>query len=354
MSTIRIATFNIENFFDRAKVMWLDWDKGRKKLELVAELQSELRQPVFDKKKITALQKQLKGYAEIQEVRGKWKSTKGRDGFLGWVELTREPVRNDAQLNTARTIAELDADILCLCEVESRPVLERFHNQVLMQMFKQRIQPYGYIFLIDGNDDRGIDVAIMSRHKIEDVKTHIWDRTRDDGGQLIFSRDCLELKIALDSGPKLAVLINHFKSKGYGRPADNDAKRKAQAERVKEILASGYNPGNDLAVVAGDLNDTPDSDPLSPLMGLQGLYNVVERLPADERWTHRYRNEGSQIDYLLVSDPLKNALGEVRIERRGMFGVPPNTPGYVKSFTEVKNEASSASDHAPIVAEFSV
>ena len=34
---------------------------------------------------------------------------------------------------------------------------------------------YPYILLIDGNDPRGIDVAIMSRHPIMDISTHIFD-----------------------------------------------------------------------------------------------------------------------------------------------------------------------------------
>ena len=81
--------------------------------------------------------------------------------------------------------------------------------------------------LIDGNDNaRGIDVALVSRFPIRTMRSHVDD---SENGQLIFSRDCLELEVLHPSGP-IWLLIKHFKSKGYGSPAKNNQKRRMQAE----------------------------------------------------------------------------------------------------------------------------
>ena len=41
--------------------------------------------------------------------------------------------------------------------------------------------------------------------------------------------------MALPNGRTLWLLINHFKSKGYGSPKGSDARRLAQARRAREI-----------------------------------------------------------------------------------------------------------------------
>jgi predicted extracellular nuclease len=153
--------------------------------------------------------------------------------------------------------------------------------------------------------------------------------------------------VVLDNGKSLWMLCNHFKSKGFGSQAANDARRKKQSERVAQILRENFDLTQDLVVVAGDLNDTPDSDPLLPLISAPNLHNIVDTLPEDERFTHIFGNEKNQIDYLLVSTPLKNALQSVTIERRGMFKFPQHFPSMTKTSQE-------ASDHAAVVAEFAV
>ncbi len=73
---------------------------------------------------------------------------------MGWIEWRRELVGAPAIENTGRIISEIKADVLCLVEVESRPVLKRFNETIL------KAAPYPHAMLIDGNDDRGIDVAL--------------------------------------------------------------------------------------------------------------------------------------------------------------------------------------------------
>ncbi len=60
------------------------------------------------------------------------------------------------------------------------------------------------------------------------------DDTDPDG--LIFSRDCAEYHLTTLSGKDLLLLINHFKSKGFGAQQDNDKKRTRQVKKVRRFM----------------------------------------------------------------------------------------------------------------------
>ncbi len=276
----------------------------------------------------------------------------GRDDWLGWVEPVREVLSSAAIHNTARVLNAVDADIFCLVEVEDRITLERFHQEVLVQegFMVQPNRRYKYNMLIDGNDERGIDVGVFSRYPISTVCSHIKDTFKSGGKEYpIFSRDCLEVRVDVTAQNPVWVFANHFKSKGYGSQQSSNAKRKKQTTRVKEIL-QGYDLATQNIVVAGDFNDTPASAPLEPLLALENLHDVLQKLPPGERGTYK---DGKQIDYLLVSTPLWEKITQVGVERRGIFrksklGKPQ------EMFVEITGLSSQASDHGAIWAEFEV
>lgn len=74
------------------------------------------------------------------------------------------------------------------------------------------------------------------------------------------------------------MLVNHFKSKGYGGPATSNARRQLQAERVKAIYEELALHERHIAIV-GDLNDTPGSAALAPLLGGLRLGRGLARRP---------------------------------------------------------------------------
>jgi endonuclease/exonuclease/phosphatase family metal-dependent hydrolase len=347
---VRIATFNCENLFSRAKILNMDATpeeaaKAADVSKAAQQLKKILMKPTFtaaDKAKILDLIEQGKGFFSVEEDHGKLLQgnhvkANGAGDFHAHIKFAKATVKNEATQNTGRVIKELNADILCTVEVESREALGDFNSQLLGS------KRFDHHMLIDGNDLRGIDVGILSNLPLLNIRSHVDDV---DGNSRVFSRDCVEYETILPSGESLWVLCNHFKSKGFGAPATNDARRKKQAQRVAEILTN-FDLAHDFVAVAGDLNDTPDSDPLSPLLGVANLQNIVAELPANEQFTHIFGNEKSQIDYLLVSTPLKNKLNSITIERRGMFRFPGH-------FQSVTSEGTAASDHAAVVAEFVV
>jgi endonuclease/exonuclease/phosphatase family metal-dependent hydrolase len=93
--------------------------------------------------------------------------------------------------------------------------------------------------------------------EFETAHTHIFDRRDND--QPIFSRDCPEYVIRTPGGNDVLVLGNHFKSKRGG----GDAQRRRQATRVRDIVNQRLAAHPNLL---GDLNDTPDSPTLAPLL----------------------------------------------------------------------------------------
>lgn len=368
---LRLATFNVENLFSRPRALnEASAATSREILNDIAQLNELIAQAAYSEADKTAMRALLEKHQVesrpsarpffIREVREKLyvKPTGqpirivagGRGDWDGWVEMERDEISSKAIENTARVIAAVNAGVLALVEVEDRTTLQRFLDKVVHgHGFLPAARRYGHDMLIDGNDGRGIDVALVSRFPIARLRSHIDDR---HGAARIFSRDCPEYEVLLPGGRSLWVLPNHFKSKGYGSPAANNARRKAQAKRVGEILAERFDLSRDLVVVAGDLNDTPESAPLQPLLGTPRLRDALDSLPADEeRWT--YRAPKHQIDFLLLSEPLSSRLGAVGIERRGIFHAT-GFGGKHPHFAEVTSDKDAASDHAAVWAEVEI
>jgi len=61
---------------------------------------------------------------------------------------------------TAKAISETKADVIALQEVESLAALRRFRNDYLKR------RGYDHVIVLDGNDPRFIDVAVMSKYPI--------------------------------------------------------------------------------------------------------------------------------------------------------------------------------------------
>ena len=380
LMNLRLATFNVQNLFRRAKVLNLDTTAAARAIlddiQRLNELLGKENYSAQDKADIKQLlmkhdvENEEKRSFFIQQVRGKLYSQKqgtpvgvtnisqikadGRGDFDGWIELERELVSTAAIENTARVIQAVDADVLCAVEVESRPALVEFNER-----FLQPAKRYPHKMLIDGNDKRGIDVGLFSRFDIGDMRSHVDDALPKSAAEpnvaskARFSRDCAEFAVQLPGGRTLWVLCNHFKSRGFGNKADNDKKRERESAQVRKILGR-FDLKKELVAVCGDFNELPSSASLAPLLGaMPDLRNVFDKLPAGaDRWTHRDdASANEQIDYLLVSKPLFAVCTKVEIERRGVFR---KSALATTRFLTVKGEKDAASDHAAVWAEFNL
>ena len=210
-----------------------------------------------------------------------------------------------------------------------------------------RGEPYTQSMLIDGNDERGIDVGMLVRapYQVGWMRSHADDA--DERGRRIFSRDCPEYSIWTPSGAVVWVLVNHFKSKGYGSQDASDARRGGQAGTVRAIYDRLRSEGATFIVVLGDLNDTPDSAALAPLLGSGDLKDASDHpsFTSDGRpGTYQNGTKRDKIDYVMLSPELFQRMTAGGIWRKGVWG-PNKQPGW-EVYPEMKTSYHAASDHA--------
>jgi endonuclease/exonuclease/phosphatase family metal-dependent hydrolase len=275
----------------------------------------------------------------------------GRHDWIGWLELRKEAVNEIATRNTAQVFRDVDAHVVGVVEAEHRISLKRFNEDVLPAV---GAEPYDQVMLIDGNDERGIDVGLLARSPITigRMVSHVDDRS---GGSRIFSRDCPEYELVVPGGPTLLVLVNHFKSKGYGSSASSNARRRLQAERVAELYRARRAEGVDHVVVMGDLNDTPDSDPLRPLLVDTDLADVSTHaeFAGDGRpGTYANGTAGGKIDYILLSPALFDQVSGARPFRMGVWGGVHGT--LFPHYPEMTAAHHAASDHAALSVDLAI
>ncbi|NTS31708.1 endonuclease/exonuclease/phosphatase family protein [Phyllobacterium sp. BT25] len=362
---VRIATFNVENLMSR-----FDFSGFRNNLNMDRSLQ------LF----------QIQDEAQFRQL-----------------EQARAIAHaDDTRQLTALAIAETHADILCLQEVDNIGALNAFEFGYL---FKMVGEGYRHKYMVEGNDSRGIDVAVLLRDQtrygepIEFVSmtshAHV---TYDDFGlydpqlglvgitanERIFKRDCLEIDVRI-AGKPLSLFVCHFKSMGSprngldGRTSTMPV-RLAEAKAVRRIISDKFaasgGPADKHWLICGDFNDyrervviggdsmsgytfAPVNDPASCVdVLLEGGFceNLVERRPIMDRWT-LYHTRGPQerhlcqLDYILASPELARSNGKVLpdIIRNGQPHRTIFPPGQeVDRFPRTGWDRPKASDHCPV------
>lgn len=246
-----------------------------------------------------------------------------------------ETIVSTTEYNTHRkavgaVLNELDADVVLLTEVENQAVLNDLNNLELGGK-------YVATSLIDGNDYRGVDIAVLSKYPIDSVVSHKdepFTLNGTAGPNYYFSRDCPEIHIQFN-GRKMVFLGVHFKAKSN----DDPVKRLAEAQRTRAI-ANGLakqDPSRAI-VILGDFNDTPDSDPYLAVVGdgATKFTDVTLSVPSADRWSYTFQGKRELIDYQIVN-PVLAPMIEMQ-------------SATIRHSTNV----DAASDHSPVFASYMV
>lgn len=367
---MRIASYNVESLFDRPKAMNpLDWSVGRDALQQHARINELFEEPDYTpavKAEIEDLLTKLGlakaddggKFARLRQNRGKLIQrnplrvvAQGRDSWVGWVELEREPVNVKATQHTAMVIRDVDAHVMAVVEADNRPALRDFSRVLLSQV---GATPYEHVMLIDGNDNRGIDVGLLTRkgYDIDGIRSHVDDGTLTSR---IFSRDCPEYTVRTPSGERIVLLVNHLKSKGFGSQKENNDRRRAQAEAVAKIYRRLRKGGQRYVAVLGDMNDTPDSDPMKPLVEETDLKDIFEHetFVSDGRpGTFGNGAKSAKIDYILLSPSLFKKVTAAGVFRKGVWGGKNGT--LFPHYDTMTKQVEQASDHAALFADIAI
>lgn len=123
------------------------------------------------------------------------------------------------------------------------------------------------------------------------------------------------------NGEEVIVIANHFNSKGGDQPIfgknqppflGSEAQRVEIAGIVNGFIQDVKRENEDAnVVVLGDLNDFEFSNPLTALKG-DVLTNLIEKVPAPDRFTYNYQGNSQVLDHLLVTNNLTE-LAEIDI-----------------------------------------
>lgn len=272
-----------------------------------------------------------------------------------------------AREKLAQTIIDLNADVLCLQEVEGIDVAEQFNKRYLNDQ---------YVTLgTRGNDSRGIQIIFYIKKalldhvniKMRSFKNETWiDPTKPQiGEQKLFSRDLLTLELRNidtpeDSPPNLVLFGTHLKSK-RDRPGDKQSKikRGAQVQRTVEIIKDYQKKyGEDLAIIElGDHNGAFNFESeFAPLIEDSGLINVMNfseiSVVLSDRITHTYHprdeiDRFQEIDGIFFTESLATKINSSEV-------IPyKNNRGQKLSFARTKAQRDKQpSDHRPVKAIF--
>jgi endonuclease/exonuclease/phosphatase family metal-dependent hydrolase len=314
---------------------------------------------------------------------------------------------DDKMQLTALAIADTRADIVCLQEVENIAVLNAFEYGYLYKMIGRG---YRHKYLAEGNDGRGIDVAVMTREEtahgdaIEftgmqshahlnytdlDVFSDELSTMEEKPEERIFRRDCLEIDFRIGGKP-LTLYVVHFKSMGPGRNGIDGRKwtmpvRKAEARAVRRIVENRFGKeraGRMRWMICGDMNDyrekiivggdrddgytftpfTEASFGFEPLLADGFSIDLVQRRAPMERWT-LYHSQGPdfqhlcQLDYLFASPAFseRNPGSVPDIIRNGQPWRTPFPPGQeVQRYPRIGWDRPKSSDHCPVAVTMNI
>lgn len=247
-----------------------------------------------------------------------------------------------------RVIRKTDADVLALQELSSEKTLKKFMKDHGLDKI------YPHVGFVKGNDQRGINVGIISKYPME-VTSHKDTRfpLADGSGQAKFSRDLLRADLELDGKPgaDFTIYTTHCKSR---RPADpgetpSDVRRLSEGQAIRDIVEREMKPFPDrLFVVTGDFNDNTN-DPtvqavLNPKNGEPWL-DSLDHLPEKERntWPANpnagHGHDPEQFDHIIYPKSKDDQLLGSQVHR------------YTKD-DPYDWLSSSASDHLNITADF--
>jgi endonuclease/exonuclease/phosphatase family metal-dependent hydrolase len=235
-------------------------------------------------------------------------------------------------------IRAMDVDVLAVQEVEDIDTLKAFNRDHLKGL-------YTTATLIEGNDNRLIDVGLLSKYPVGAVTSWQHAVHRDSPARPVFGRDLLEVQILGQNRKKiLFTLYNthlkshfcHFRENKTKCVKKNNRRRKRQSDMIAQIVRKQTRPTSRF-IILGDMNDAPDSPHLTPFTADAELrltnalaqaretrspivpHNIPT--PPHTNWTHRYKASGQPAQYELydqiwVSHALSTRVSGAWIQRR--------------------------------------
>ncbi len=374
---MKIATFNIQNLFHRHKDL-IKMPAGECALQWINEMDGLMRRSRKESRDIDRIKELsfLLGFDNLNKssyavmrsrggelyFKGQPSSIESRANYLtewkGWTEIKTLPLDPLAIYNKARLVAEVNADVLLLQEVEDKNSLAEMNYDLLPQF---NGVPYKDLLVVQGNDNKGRELALVTKngYQIQQIRSYMGDRYNDEN---LFEKNLLIYEISTPSKNNIFIIGAHLIEPGVEKEKA-DILRFKQASRIAELYNQLIFEGKELVVIAGTLNAVSYCHSLSPLLRGQGLKEVTSHesfnVDFDEGKDAGYYSLGAyrkgvnikQRDYLLLSPELYKRLKVAGLNRKAMYpGVQPKWPIY----STISYKSQAASEHPVIWAEVDV
>jgi len=206
--------------------------------------------------------------------------------------------------NLSKVILEMNGgsgmDVLGLCELENKKVLEDLTKKTPLKKIKYGIVHY------DSPDRRGIDVALIYNKSKMKVLGSAKINIRQPSDSLSPTRNILLVKGLVNKKDTLYFFVNHWPSRRGGK--ESSPLRVNAANTLLKALDSVRTKHQTAKVIAmGDFNDTPTDESMQHLSEEGDLANLMTLELKMGHGSHYYKKEKNIFDQLLVSE---NLLGE--------------------------------------------
>ncbi|NBP51871.1 MAG: hypothetical protein EBU70_11995, partial [Actinobacteria bacterium] len=253
----------------------------------------------------------------------------------------------------ADAIKRLDADVLCIEEIESLACLTWFRDTYLKDL------GYKHLCSEDVGYYRGVEQACLSRYPIVAHKTYVEEKLDDmvekrDGqgwatkkgeSEDKFQRSPLRVDVDVNGYP-LTLFSVHYKAGGKDFEYQREGEALQTIEYVKELMKE--RPGANVAVL-GDFNATPGQKTAKAFTesGLRSAYDFRVTRSGNTKDLYTTHDSGRAIDYIMMSPGLADDAVD-----RSFFVLsvmhPASDYDWRKDPEKEKVPAGYASDHYPI------
>jgi len=219
------------------------------------------------------------------------------------------PASKDQQKALGAMIRDLDADAIAFQEVQNEKVLkDLFKHYVNPSLRRKDEEPFNTFVCIPARDPRGINVALATRLAVRGTITlHDYEFGPIEESAIRFSRDLLGVEIFVTPKYRFLFFVAHLKSKIGGPSAQR--RRETQAHEIRKLFEEpgvfGGSPyiKQDL-ILAGDMNDDPDSETIDILRGeakRPPLRDILGDLDPNFTFPTHKRYKKTRLDYIFAS-----------------------------------------------------
>ncbi len=201
-------------------------------------------------------------------------------------------------------------EIIGLCEIENREVLDDLVRTKLLSSGKYKIEQF------ESPDFRGIDCALLYRPDEFEVIKSLPIKVVFDDDLKFTTRDILYVKGETNNGEEFHIFVNHWPSR-IGGLEQTEPKRVAVASLLKSKIDSVQNSNpNANILIMGDMNDEPSNKSINEVLQAQSpevenaaMVNLMYPIHKNKLGSYNYQGNWNMLDNIIVSSNLLDNKG---------------------------------------------